>query len=152
VACSANTSKKIREGDRRAMSSSFLARLFSCVPTMNASAMHDGMSVVHACEWPALVTVPLDLPPSLDAVLFNVTCSSLLSSLIVSPTIFPRPPLVSKAACFSSTLFMSGACLEGYLLIQFSSWASTFLPPAFIFDIFSVCVSVNFQPSTISAV
>jgi hypothetical protein len=47
---------------------------------------------------------------------------------------------------------MSGACLEGYLLIQFSSWASTFLPPAFIFDIFSVCVSVNFQPSTISAV
>jgi hypothetical protein len=36
---------------------------------------------------------------------------------------------------------MSGACLEGYLLIQFSSWASTFLPPAFISrHLFSLCV------------
>jgi hypothetical protein len=60
--------------------SSFLAGLSSCVPTMNESAMHDGMSVVHACEWPVLVTVLLDLPPSPDAVLFNVTSSSLMSS------------------------------------------------------------------------
>lgn len=52
-----------------------LARLFSSVvvSTTNASAMHDGYTVVHACEWLTLITVPLDLPTSLDVVLFNVT-------------------------------------------------------------------------------
>ena len=73
--------------------------------------MHDGMSFVHACEWPALVTVPLDLPPSLDAVLFNVTSSSPFF-------FFDRSPFYLLEAAFnqgtpaSSILFMFGLCLE----------------------------------------
>jgi hypothetical protein len=89
----------------------YLARLLSCVPTMNASAMHDGMPVVHACEWPALVTVPLDIPPSPDVVLFNVTFSESYVSLIV-PLLSPRDRLLCQELPASSTLFMSGAFLE----------------------------------------
>jgi hypothetical protein len=83
---------------------------------MNESAMHDGMSVVHACEWPVLVTVLLDLPPSPDAVLFNVTSSSLMSSWLF-PLQSPRDRLLCQKLPASPTLFMSGACLEGNPLI-----------------------------------
>lgn len=70
--------------------------------------MHDGHTVVHACEWLTLVTVPLDLPPSLDVVLFNVTPSS----LIVPTSISWRPPLVSRTASLSTPIYARCVLVE----------------------------------------
>jgi hypothetical protein len=116
--------------------------------------MHDGMPVVHACEWPALVTVPLDIPPSPDVVLFNVTCSESLVSLIV-PLLSPKDRLLCQELPASSTLFMSGAFLEGYsvdpvLFLGINTSCVFFHLHSS--SISSVFVSVNVQPSTFSAV
>lgn len=72
---------------------------------MNASAMHDGMSVVHACEWPALATLPLDVPLSLDVVLFNVTSSSLVFFLIV-PFYLPETASCVKACLLLQPVYV----------------------------------------------
>lgn len=89
-----------------------LARLFSCVvvSTANASAMHNGMSVVHACEWLTLVTGLLGLPPSLDVVLFNVTSSSRLFFDCSHFYLMGTASCVKNCLPLHSYLCSSGAC------------------------------------------